>query len=81
MSTDNLSHEAAVRRTIDATIARRGDAFTVSYLARTDRGYAVKFRQGIADLLRTVDENIFEDLARTDKLLDEVRNAFLRLRP
>lgn len=81
MSNDSLSDEAAIRRTIDAAIARRREAFTLSYLARTDRRYTVKFRQGIADLLRTVDTDMFEDPSRTDKLLDEVRNAFLSLRP
>jgi hypothetical protein len=71
-----------VAQKIEAAIALRKEVFTLSHLARTGRGYTVKFRQGIADIVRTeVDAGTFEDSTRLDKLLDEVRTSFLKLRP
>ena len=49
--------------------------------ARTNNGYTVKFRQGIADLVLTIDEGTFEELSKMENLLDEVRGSFLKLRP
>jgi len=73
--------EEVLTRKIEAAIERRREVFTLSYLARSNLAYTLKFRQGIADLVRTVDERTLEDVSRLDKLLDEVRVSFLKLRP
>jgi len=70
------------RERVEAAIARRNEEFTVSQLAWAANGYIVKFRQGIADIVRTaVDQHVFEDRSRLDGMLDAVRLAFQSLNP
>ena len=74
--------EDDLRRKIESALVRRGEAFTLSHLAWTDNGYTVKFDQGIMILVRTaVDDNVTEDEARLNKLLDEVRRDFRAFDP
>jgi hypothetical protein len=67
---------AAIRSLIETAIARRKDEFALSHLAWTAAGHTVKFRQGIVDLMRTVQGRVFEDPARLNELLDGVRLTF-----
>ena len=67
---------AAIRSLTEAAIARRKDEFALSHLAWTAAGHTVGFRQGIVDLVRTVERRVFEDPARLDELLDGVRVTF-----
>lgn len=73
--------DEVLTRKIEAASERRQEVFTLSYLAQSKRAYTLKFRQGIADLVRIVDERTLEDVSRLDKLLDEVRMSFSTLRP
>jgi hypothetical protein len=68
-----------LRALIEAAIARRKDEFALSHLAWTAAGHTVRFRQGIVDLVRTVQRRVFEDPARLDELLDGVRLTFQAL--
>ena len=70
---------AAIRSLTEAAIARRKDEFALSHLAWTAAGHTVRFRQGIVDLVRTVERRVFEDPARLDELLDGVRLTFQAL--
>jgi len=70
---------AAIRSLTEAAIARRKDEFALSHLAWTAACHTVRFRQGIVDLVRTVERRVFEDPARLDELLDGVRLTFQAL--
>jgi len=70
---------AVIRSLIEAAIARRKDEFALSHLAWTAAGHTIKFREGIVDLVRTVQGRVFEDPARLDELLDGVRLTFQAL--
>jgi hypothetical protein len=65
-----------LRAVIEAAITRRKDGFALSHLVWTAAGHTVRFRQGIVDLVRTVERRVFEDPARLDELLDGVRLTF-----
>jgi hypothetical protein len=74
--------EGDVRRKIESALVRRGEGFALSHLAWTANGYTVKFSQGIVILVRTaVDDNVIEDEARLNKLLDGVRREFRAFDP
>ena len=70
---------AVIRSLIEAAIARRKDEFALSHLAWTAAGPTIKLREGIVDLVRTVQGRVFEDPARLDELLDGVRLTFQAL--
>jgi hypothetical protein len=51
--------------------------FALGHVVWTADGYTVKFREGIVDIVRTaVAEEVFEEQARLDKLLDGIRSDF-----
>jgi hypothetical protein len=65
------------RERIEAAIARRKDVFSLSHLAWTADGYTVKFRLGVADVVRTaIEAGVFHDPVRMDTMLDGVRRTF-----
>ena len=77
---NGMLEEYATRRAIEAAIARRGDPFALSYLARTKNGYMLRFGLGVVDILRSrVPDETFQSLSAIDRLLDEVRTSFTRL--
>ena len=74
-----MANEDVARRNVETAIERRHEPFILSYVGRTEIGYTLKFRQGIADIVRTgIDERTLEPPG-LDRLLDEVRSAFHRL--
>jgi hypothetical protein len=65
------------RERIEAAIARRKDAFALSYMAWTASGYTVKFRLGVVDVVRTaVGVGVFQDPLHMDTMLNGVRRTF-----
>ena len=74
-----MSDEDGARRKIETAIEQRQHPFILNYVAGTDIGYTLKFRQGIVDLVRSgIDERTLETPG-LDRLLDEVRSAFRHL--
>jgi hypothetical protein len=71
-----------VRQCIEAAIARRKDEFALRDLVWTADGYGyiVKFRLGLADVVRTaVQMLVFEESSGIDRMLDGVRLTFKAL--
>jgi len=74
------TREVDARLRVEAAIARRTEAFTLSELAWAQGGYTLKFRQDVVDLVRTTaDEGVFQDDAQLNRLLDGVRSDFTSL--
>ena len=74
---DGTNREGDVWRRIETALARRNEMFALGHVVWTADGYTVKFREGIVDIVRTaVAEEVFEEQARLDKLLDGIRSDF-----
>jgi hypothetical protein len=72
--------EAEARQRLESTIGRRRENFVLSHLSSTDKGYILKFRQGVVDIVRTrIGGAVLIDEDRLDNLLDEIRRDFRRL--